>query len=104
MALLYDPNARANKNGFLFSAGDPSVRFGACPGADWAYPGGFIAKHPICLTLDVQTSESSQSGRFLPVWAALVPTETGGLLGDSAHRFPAPLDAGVVLLVAFVAR
>jgi hypothetical protein len=62
VALLYDPNARANKNGFLFSAGDPSVRFGVCPAADVAYPGGFIAKHPICVTLDVQTSESSQSG------------------------------------------
>jgi hypothetical protein len=62
VALLYDPDARANKNGFLFSAGDPSVRFGACPGGDWGYPGGFIAKHPICVTLDVQTKDSSVSG------------------------------------------
>ena len=62
VALLYDPNARANKKGFLFSAGDPSVRFGACPEADVAYPGGFIAKHPICVMLHVQSKESSLSG------------------------------------------
>jgi hypothetical protein len=63
VALLYDPNAWANKNGFLFSAGDhPSVRFGVCPGADVAYPGGFIAKHPICVMLHVQSKESSLSG------------------------------------------
>lgn len=62
VALLYDPNARANENGFLFSAGDPSVRFGACPEADVAYPGGFIAKHPICAMLHVQSKESSLFG------------------------------------------
>jgi hypothetical protein len=62
VALLYDPDARANKTGFLFSAGDPSVRFGACPGGDSGYPGGFIAKHPICVTLNVQTKDSSVDG------------------------------------------
>ena len=29
-------------------------------------------------------------GRFLSVWAAPAPTETGGLPGDWAHREPAP--------------
>jgi hypothetical protein len=62
VALLYDPNARANKDGFLFSAGDPSVTFGACPETDSTYNGGFIAKHPICVILDVQSKESSLSG------------------------------------------
>jgi len=72
--LLYDPNARTNKNGFLFSAGDPSVRFGACPGGDRGCPGGFIAKHPICVTLDVQTRDSSLSGS--------IPLGVGGSCPD----------------------
>jgi hypothetical protein len=46
---------------FLFLPRDPGVRFRACPEVDVAYPGGFIAKHPICVMLHVQ------QGVF-PIW------------------------------------
>lgn len=62
VTLLYDPKARANKNGYLFLAGDPRVTFRACPGDEAQYNGGFIAKHPICLSLEVQSEESTLSG------------------------------------------
>jgi hypothetical protein len=62
-ALLYDPNARANKNGFLFSSGEYQVTFEACPGGtSLNYNGGFIARQPTCATLQVETETSSQEG------------------------------------------
>lgn len=61
-ALLYDPNARANKHGFLFSSGDSQVTFEACGDTSLNYNGGFIARHPTCATLQVKTVTSSQSG------------------------------------------
>jgi hypothetical protein len=61
-ALLYDPNARANKNGFLFSSGNYQVTFEACGDTSLNYNGGFIARQPTCATLHVDTATSSQSG------------------------------------------
>lgn len=61
LTLLYDPNAQANKYGFLFSAGDPRVTFEACSDVDMNYNGGFIAKQPICAKLQVQTATSSDT-------------------------------------------
>ena len=58
---LHDPNAQANRYGFLFSSGDPSVTFEACSGVDVNYNGGFIAKHPICAELQIQTATSSRT-------------------------------------------
>jgi hypothetical protein len=64
VSLLYDPDVRANRNGFLFSAGDRSVTFEACPGSnpEPQYNGGFIATQPGCVTLDVTTDTSSTTG------------------------------------------
>jgi hypothetical protein len=62
VSLLYDPNARANKNGFLLSAGDPRVVFEACPGLEPQYNGGFIATRPSCVRLEVRSKASSTSG------------------------------------------
>jgi hypothetical protein len=62
IALLYDLNARANKNGFLFSSGDYHVTFEACGDTSLNYNGGFIARRPTCATLQVETVTSSQSG------------------------------------------
>ena len=62
LALLYDPNASANKHGYPFSAGDARVTFAACPEADAGYNGGFIATQPTCATLEVETETSSDSG------------------------------------------
>jgi len=61
-ALLYNPNARANKDGFLFSAGDYQVTFEACGSTSFNYNGGFIATRPTCATLQVLTESSSASG------------------------------------------
>lgn len=74
VALLYDPEARATKNGYLFSAGDPRVTFKACPGTEAQYNGGFIAKRPICVSLDVQSEESSLAGSIPLGMAASCPT------------------------------
>jgi hypothetical protein len=63
ISLLYDPNARANKYGFLLSAGDAAVTFKVCPGSEPQYNGGFIATRPTCVSLEVQTKASSASGR-----------------------------------------
>jgi hypothetical protein len=60
--LLYDPEARANKHGFLLSAGDARVTFQACRGAAPQYNGGFIATAPSCLNLEVQSAGSPSSG------------------------------------------
>jgi hypothetical protein len=60
--LLYDPDARANKHGFLLSAGDARVTFQACRGTAPQYNGGFIATAPTCLDLEVQSAGSSFSG------------------------------------------
>jgi hypothetical protein len=60
--LLYDPDARANKHGFLLSAGDARVIFQACRGTAPQYNGGFIATAPGCLDLEVQSAGSSFSG------------------------------------------
>jgi hypothetical protein len=38
VALLYDPNARANKNGFLFSAGTPASGSGPAVRRIWHIP------------------------------------------------------------------
>ena len=57
--LLYDPNARANKHGYPFSARDPRVTFEACPGTSAGYNGGFIARRPTCAALKVRTGTSS---------------------------------------------
>ena len=89
MALLYDPNARANKNGFLFSAGDPSLRFGACPEADVAYPGGFIAKHPIRVMLHVQSKKSSLSGSIL-LWCERLLSQLKGKPAQPLGRSGCP--------------
>jgi hypothetical protein len=62
VSLLYDPGARANKNGFLLSAGDPRVIFEACPGTEPQYNGGFIATQPSCVNLEVQSKASSTWG------------------------------------------
>lgn len=59
--LLYDPAVRANKYGFLLSAGDASVTFKACR-VEPQYNGGFVATQPTCLRLDVQSEDSSRSG------------------------------------------
>jgi hypothetical protein len=69
VALLYDPEARANKNGYSFSAGDHRVTFRACPGTEAQYNGGLIAKRPICVSLFVQSEESSLTGS-IPLGAA----------------------------------
>ena len=69
VALLYDPKARANKNGYLFSAGDSRVLFTACPRTGAQYNGGFIAKHPICVSLDV-LSEGFSLTRSIPLGMA----------------------------------
>jgi hypothetical protein len=74
VALLYDPKARATKNGYLFSAGDSRVTFKACPGTEAQYNGGFIAKRPICVRLDVQNEESSLTGTIPLGVAASCPT------------------------------
>jgi hypothetical protein len=74
VALLYDPAARANNNGYLFSAGDPRVTFRACSENDAQYNGGFIAKHPICVSLEVQSEESSLTGSIPLGAAASCPT------------------------------
>jgi hypothetical protein len=62
VSLLYDPTARANRNGFLFSAGDSRVTFKPCPGGEPQYNGGFIATRPSCVSLEVQSKASSTSG------------------------------------------
>jgi hypothetical protein len=62
VSLLYDPGARANRNGFLLSAGDPSVTFEACPGKEPQYNGGFIATGPSCVNLEVQSQASPTWG------------------------------------------
>src|SRR4029453_1463922 len=46
VALLYDPNARANQNGFLFSAGGPRVRVGGRPRGGRGGPWGLLAHAP----------------------------------------------------------
>jgi len=60
-ALLYDPNARANKYGYPFSAGSPQVTFAACPGTQAQDNGGFIANRPMCASLQVRTETSSDT-------------------------------------------
>jgi hypothetical protein len=60
-ALLYDPNARANKHGYPFSAGEPQVTFAACPGTQPQYNGGFIARRPTCASLQVRTETLSDT-------------------------------------------
>ena len=62
VSLLYDPTARATRNGFLLSAGDPRVTFKTCPGKDPQYNGGFIATKPGCVRLEVESGTSSESG------------------------------------------
>jgi hypothetical protein len=62
VSLLYDPTARANKNGFLFSAGDSRVTFRPCPGGEAQYNGGFIATRPTCVRLEVESKALSTSG------------------------------------------
>jgi hypothetical protein len=64
VSLLYNEGARANKNGFLFSAGDPRVTFQACPGMEPQYNGGFIATRPSCVSLEVQSKAATTSGRI----------------------------------------
>jgi len=60
--LLYDPDARAHRHGFLLSAGDERVTFEACPGIEAQYNGGFIATMPTCLNLQTQAEGLSASG------------------------------------------
>jgi hypothetical protein len=62
VSLLYDPGARANKNGFLFSTGDSRVTFEACTGMEPQYNGGFIATRPSCVSLKVQSKAASTLG------------------------------------------
>ena len=62
VSLLHDPGARATKNGFLLSAGDPRVTFKSCPGGEPQYNGGFIATRPGCVRLEVESRTSSTSG------------------------------------------
>jgi hypothetical protein len=62
VSLLYDPTARATRNGFLLSAGDPRVTFTTCLGKDPQYNGGFIATKPGCVKLEVESRTSSTSG------------------------------------------
>src|SRR5512134_2806790 len=64
VALLYDPTADANRYGFEFAAGHPAVTFSACAGGDAQYNGGFIAKRPTCVTLDVESGVVSMSRSF----------------------------------------
>jgi hypothetical protein len=61
VSLLYDPDARANKRGFLFSAGDARVTFEHCPSGDAQYNGGVIARAPTCVNLSVESGASSTS-------------------------------------------
>jgi hypothetical protein len=62
VSLLYDPAARATRNGFLLSAGNPRVTFKTCPGREPQYNGGFIATKPGCVRLDIESRTSSASG------------------------------------------
>jgi hypothetical protein len=67
VALLYDPRAKGNKYGFPFSAGDFRVTFRACPPNDAQYNGGFMAKLPICVRLEVE----SGGAELTPGWLSL---------------------------------
>lgn len=60
--LLYNPDARANRYGFLLSAGHTRVTFKGCRDIEPQYNGGFIAAEPTCLSLDVQSEGISTSG------------------------------------------
>jgi hypothetical protein len=60
-SLLYDPTARATRNGFLLSAGDPRVTFKTCQGGEPQYNGGFIATKPGCVRLEIESRTSSTS-------------------------------------------
>lgn len=61
VSLLYDPTARATRNGFLLSAGDPRVTFKTCQGGKPQYNGGFIATKPGCVRLEIESRTSSTS-------------------------------------------
>jgi hypothetical protein len=61
--LLYDPRAAATKDGFRFAAGNPVVTFKAC-GRGTQYNGGFLARRPGCLTLEVQVAELPRTHRI----------------------------------------
>jgi hypothetical protein len=61
VSLLYDPTARATRNGFLLSAGDPRVTFKTCQGGEPQYNGGFIATKPGCVRLEIESRTSSTS-------------------------------------------
>jgi hypothetical protein len=74
VSLLYDPTARATRNGFLFSAGDPRATFKTCPGGEPQYNGGFIATKPGCVRLDVENRTSSASG-WISLGADPCPTD-----------------------------
>ncbi len=55
------PTARATRNGFLLSAGDPRVTFKTCQGGEPQYNGGFIATKPGCVRLEIESRTSSTS-------------------------------------------
>lgn len=59
--LLYDPDARAYRHGFLLSAGDDRVTFEECHGIEAQYNGGFIATTPTCVNLQIQAEGFSAS-------------------------------------------
>lgn len=51
--LLYDPDARGDRNGFPVSEADAQVGFEACPGTEPQYNGGLLATDPGCIDLDI---------------------------------------------------
>jgi hypothetical protein len=54
VALLYDPDARGNRHGFRFAAGDERVTFQSCREGEAQYNGGFLARRPDCVSLVIQ--------------------------------------------------
>src|SRR5919106_5506596 len=62
VSLLYDPTARATRNGFLLSAGDPRVTFKTCPGREPQYNGGGLETHDGRARAQIESRTSSTSG------------------------------------------